>query len=358
MLGSVFIMTANFENAIFTAVMFKRPTRESSINFIRSLDPGRKFLLSLWLLFLLLVAFGIHGSSTGITALYWAKESAYTGYLFDPPQNASGPEAKEMQSLLMANARDIRWDEYMVTTPLALSQLSHSPRFPVVNTNIGDGQNVLISHQVPVWHIATLARPQTWGYFFLGAQRGLAWYWWFQVFACFTVLYLLLEIILKGRRLLALFGAFWFCGSAYAVCWSLWPTQVTFFAALACLSAYHLFASEKKSTQITSSILLGLSIPGFVMFIYPAWQVPLGYLFLLIFVGLVIRDRLYVLFKTHFKYKIALACGGSGFSGRNHAFFYPHLPPRFASHVEYGLSGQPRLAWRRLFFRHDFQRCI
>jgi hypothetical protein len=295
--------------------MFKRPVKEPFINYIRSLDTGRKFLFSLWLLFFLLVAFGIHGSSTGVTSDYWAKEMAYTGYLFDPPQDTSGYDASRVRCLLMANARLIRWDELMVTTPIALSQLSHNPRFPVVNTNLAGGQNILISHQAPVWHIATLARPQTWGYFFLGAQRGLAWFWWFQVFACFTALYLLLEIILKGHKALAAFGAFWFCGSAYVVCWSLWPAQITFFAALACLSAYRLASSEKLSSQIISAILLGLSIPGFVMFIYPPWQVSLGYLFLLIFIGLFIRDRLYVSLKAHLKQKAlslvgALALGG------------------------------------------------
>src|SRR5437870_2242417 len=81
--------------------------------------------------------------------------------------------------------------------------------------------------QFPVLHIATLARPATWGYFFLGGQRGLAWYWWFQVFACFTALYLLLVIVLKGHKGLAAFGSFWFCGSAYVVCWSLWPAHIT-----------------------------------------------------------------------------------------------------------------------------------
>jgi hypothetical protein len=295
--------------------MFKLPARESFISFIRSLDAGRKLLYSLWLLFFLLVALGIHGSSTGVTSGLWAKEMAYTGYLFDPPQDSSGPDASRVRCLLMATARVIRWDEYMVTTPIALSQLSHNPRFPIVNTNVAGGQNILINHQAPVLHIATLARPQTWGYFLLGAQRGLAWLWWFQVFACFTALYLLLEIILKGRKALAAFGAFWYCGSAYVVCWSLWPAQITFFGALACLSAYRLAASEKLSSQIISAILLGLSIPGFVMFIYPPWQVSLGYLFLLIFVGLFIRDRLYISLKSHLKQKALSLLGALALAG-------------------------------------------
>ena len=189
----------------------------------------------------------------------------------------------------------------IISTPLSLSQLAHRPRFPVVNTNIGNGQNMLSVPHTPVWHIVTLARPATWGYFFLGAQRGLAWYWWFRVFSCFTVLYLLLEIILRGHRSLAAFGAFWFCASAHVVCWSLWPAQFTFFPALGCLCAYHLLASDKKSTQMISAILLGLSVPGFIMILYPPSQVSLAYLFLLVFLGLVVRDKLYASLKSKLK---------------------------------------------------------
>jgi hypothetical protein len=278
------------------------------------------FLICIWALFFLLVGLGVHGSSTAITAEWWAPERPYTGYLFGRPASASdeteqhnSPVFKEEalqkpihdndnpHSLLMRNAREIRWDELVIATPWALSQLSHNPRFPVINKNIGTGQNMLVTPHAPVLHIATLARPATWGYFLFGAQRGLAWYWWFQPFACFTVLCLLFEIALAGHSLIAAFGAFWFCNSAYVICWSLWPDHVTFFAGLACLTAYHLLRSESRSVRLTSSILLGLSIPGFIMFLYPPWQVPVAYFAIFLFVALALRDRLYVSIATRLR---------------------------------------------------------
>src|SRR6185369_5321768 len=197
--------------------------------------PRARLLAYVWLLFVLLVAFGVHGSSTGVTTGWWMPEKPYTGYLLGPPQQAEGlaPGADlQGQPLLMAKARIDRWDELVIFTPYALSQLAQTPRFPVINHSIGNGQNMLIVPYTPVWHITTLARPATWGYFFLGAQRGLAWFWWFQVFACFIVLFLLFEIVLSGHRRLAAFAAFWFSASAYVICWSQWPAHVTFFAAL------------------------------------------------------------------------------------------------------------------------------
>jgi hypothetical protein len=276
--------------------------------FITRLSARGKLLGGLWLLFGGLVLCGIHGSSTGITAGWWRPEKPYAGYLVDPPeslkQGGSTVVVDSLHTAFMANARWVRWDEAVVATPWALSQFAHEPKFPVINTNFANGQNMLISQHNPVWHIATLARPATWGYFLLGRQRGISWYWWFQPFACFTALYLLLEIILRGEHWLAAFGAFWFCGSAFIVCWSLWPAHVTFFIALGCLCAYHLFASESPKVRWVSGVLLGLSLPGFMMYMYPPSQVPLAYLFLFIFVGLFIRDKLYRSFQSAWKHRV------------------------------------------------------
>ncbi len=265
---------------------------EILIRFVARLSFGARLLLAVWVLFFVLVACSVHGSSTPVSASWWSSETPYSGYVLDwlSPSDRTSPLWRE---LLMAQSRNIRSDEWVYFTPQALSQLSHVPRFPVVNSNICDGQNMLVFPYAPVKHISTLARPATWGYFILGAQRGLAWQWWFHVFSCFTVLYLLLCVILNGHHKIAAFGAFWFSASAYVVCWSLWPAYLVFFAALACLSSYHLLRSDNPRTQMAAGISLGLALPGFVMTMYPAWQVTMGYLFLFLFIGLVFRDKLY-----------------------------------------------------------------
>src|SRR5215471_2555695 len=256
-----------------------------------------RLLTLVWLLFAALVVFGVHGSSIPFAAAWWAPEWHYTGYVFGfiPDHFPNSPRINNLALVELAKAhpRAIRSDEWLVTTPLALAQLSHTPPFPVVNTNIGEGQNMLINPAVPVWHPSLLARPITWGYFLLGAQRGLAWSWWFQVFSCFTAVFLLLEIILAGRQRLAAFGAFWFCASAYVVGFSLLPAYYAAFAAITCVAAYQLLASNKPVAQLASGALLGIALAGFLILLYPPWQVPLGYLALLIFLSLAYRDKLY-----------------------------------------------------------------
>ncbi len=311
-----------------------------------------RILLIPWVAFVALVAFGIHGSSSGVTARWWAPEMRYRGSLLEGlrPDLAGPPSLRDraVDASLMVTPREIRWDEFVLFTPFALSQLNHDPPFPVVNTSIALGQNMLVLPHVPVAHPLSVARPATWGYFFLGAQRGLAWFWWFPVFACFTVLFLLLEIVLCGRPALAAFGAWWFCASAYVVCWSLWPAHVTFFAMLACLSAYHLIASASRVTQAASAALLGLSLPGFAMILYPPWQVPLGYFALLLFTALCIRDRLHRRLVGIARFRVLAICCALTLAGVLVGLFVWTCAPEFRTMADTAYPG------RRLSVGGDF----
>jgi hypothetical protein len=268
--------------------------------YFQTLSSATRWLLALWLLFALLVALGVHGSSINVSAACWRLENPYSPYkdyflepLVDGLKRVSGGKTGELPRLLGSEARSIRSDEWIGGTPWALAQCTHSPAFPVVNTNIGLGENMLLVYCTPVWHIAALARPGTWGYLLFGAARGLAWQWWFPAFACFTALYLVLEIVCKKKRGLAAFGAFWYCASGFVVCWSLVPAYVTFFPALGCAAAYCLLKSERPRVQVFCGALVGWSVAGLALCLYPPWQVATGYIFLFVFVALLIRDRLY-----------------------------------------------------------------
>ncbi len=242
-----------------------------------------------------LVGLRIHGSSIALMAGLWAPGQAMEHFVASPLLSELSDEARESwRAPLMAQPRRIRYDEWANEGTLySLAQFSHVPPFPVVNTNVGNGQNMLVLPWSPVLHPSALARPATWGYLLLGPERGLAWCWWSQVFGCFIALYLLVELIIPGRPWLSLLGATWFCGSAYVVCWSLWPAYVTGLGAFTLVGAYWLLRSTRPVVILGCGALVGTAFAGFCMQLYPPWQVPLGYTFLLVFAGLVWRDRLW-----------------------------------------------------------------
>jgi hypothetical protein len=250
-------------------------------------------LTGTWTLFLAQVLSGVHGSSIAVLAENLEPGQQRREFALAPLQRwlalATGGDRDSFATLCQTRARQIRSDEYLLWTPYALSQLSHRPRFPVVNELLPGGQNMLLIWTAPVAHVTLPARPVTWGYFIFDGARGLAWQWWFPPFACFTALLLLFELVLDGDTRLAAFGAFWFCASGHTVAWSMLPAYVTFFPALSCLCAYHLLKSNRLWVVWMNAVLLGIGLAGFVLVLYPPWQVVLAYVFGAIFLGLLLR---------------------------------------------------------------------
>lgn len=175
----------------------------------------------------------------------------------------------------------VRSDEWEVLTPLAISQVTHSPPFPVVNKRMGtDGQNMMIIGMtgVPVAHISSLAKPATWGFFVFDLRSALAWYWWFPFFACFAVLW---------TALIQLFGLDWrqaaalslmVSASPYAVVYSGWPAYTAFFPVVALVALMQLFRQQSIWRAALFGLTLGWACAGFALVLYPAWQISLAYL--------------------------------------------------------------------------------
>lgn len=252
-----------------------------------------RLLLVVTSLFALLVGLRLHGSSIALSAQLWAPDTAMDHFVASPLLSELGPKAqKRWRVPLMAEGRYIRIDEWANEGTLySLMQLTHEPPFPVVNSNVGDGQNMLVLPWAPVLHPTLLARPMTWGYLLLDAERGLAWAWWSQIAICFVALFLLLELLVPGRPWLGVLGAGWFCGSAYVVFWSLWPAYITGLGVLALVFTFHLLTAARRAAILLLGAGAGVSFAGFCIQLYAPWLVPLGLVFVVLFVALVWQHR-------------------------------------------------------------------
>ncbi len=196
-------------------------------------------------------------------------------------------------TLLANDSRPIRSDEWLVLSPMAIGQVRHQPAFPVVNKNLGpDGQNMLVvgMTSVPVLSVAELGRPATWGYFFLPLPQAMAWHWWFPAFACVLGLWACFSVLFPGQWRTGFVLSLCFVMSPYVVAWSYWPAYVTMFAATAFAAVVALFKGSRRGLKPVLALVVGISASGFALILYPAWQVPLAYLFAFLLVAVVVRD--------------------------------------------------------------------
>lgn len=232
----------------------------------------------LWLtagtLYAALVAGGITGSSLGALV----GTSQYPNPLLD---------ASSTVLRLAGSPRSVRSDEWLVLGGSALAQVNHQPPFPVVNRLLGlDGQNMMVIGMtgVPVAHVSTLARPATWGYFFLPLRQALAWHWYFPFFACLLALWSLLQTLAGDRPVRNLGLTLLFCSAPYAAGWSNWPLYVTAWACGALALALRMLHQPASAVRVAlQGVAQGWLLACFALTLYPPWQIPLATLCLLLF---------------------------------------------------------------------------
>ncbi len=187
--------------------------------------------------------------------------------------------------LLLGEPREIRRDEWLVTVPFVFSQAEHG--YPLENRSIGAHADPLLI-SVPVRHFSALFRPQNWGYFVLGVERGFSFYWGFKIFALTASFFLLLLMITRNRFWIALGGTAWLLFSSYIQWWfsTTIPEMLTAFSVLAIALAY-LLVSRRPATMAAAALVSVFFAVDFVLFFYPPFQVLLGYLLLAVLAGII-----------------------------------------------------------------------
>lgn len=217
-------------------------------------------------LFILLVGADLNGSSIGVLSA-----------------QADDP------SLLAGSPRPIRSDEYMISTPMAVGATRLGfPAMPWVGFT--PTQLSATAYGGPTGDWSELFRPQDWGYYLLGASRGLSFHWWFAIAICLVGVYLLLRVISLSRWLsVVLSCAMCFC--PYVAWWSIAPAEYIGFGALA--TASFLIAVRSRNLWI-SGVMVALAAYFFVALVlglYVPWIVGTGYVCVALLIGQLIDRR-------------------------------------------------------------------
>lgn len=215
----------------------------------------RVVLASLCALFAVGVVTGLHGYSLGGWRAYLGDDAA-------------------LQPLL-GEARPIRSDDWAVSIPLALAQRAHDPPFPVVNENIGRGQNLLAPVQAPVAHPVALFRPALWGYF-IGDDTGIAWNWCFDLLGLIAVWSCVFAWVGRGRSALGIAAAVALAYAPFFQFWSLNLAPAAIFAGAAVLGAQRVFTAGRPRDILLGGAMLGWAAGAFGLVLYPPAMVVLA----------------------------------------------------------------------------------
>ena len=231
-----------------------------------------RFLIALLLLIVLVIG-KFNGSSIGL----W--------------KNEVEPNIDYSNSTIIGTNREIRSDEWLVNTPFAISQKYNDYKY-FSNLPRGTKTDMYTTIFVPVKDILIIARPFNIGYLLLGEEYGLSFYWYGRLIALFLVTFELMMLITKKKKLLSLAGAILITGSPL-VSWfySNYIVDLLISGQL-CLLLFNSYLETKNiKLRILYSILLGLSFSWFTLTIYPAWQVPLGYMYLAFMIWIFVKNK-------------------------------------------------------------------
>ncbi len=233
----------------------------------------RYFIAAVILLFC--VIFELSGSSIG----------CWNNYFDEGTQNHT----------VFGFSRPIRSDEWRTNTPMAFSQCYNTvEKFPYFSSIVSTSpMDMFIVYGQPVKSIAVIFRPFLIGYLFLGAAKGLSFFWCARLILLFMVSFEFGRLITDDNCFLAFIQAV-FITLAPVVQW--WfavnsTAELLIFSQfiLLLINAYMQTQSYKK--RIIYMLLTVWSAGSFILVFYPAWQIPLAYIMLGFLVWIIYKNR-------------------------------------------------------------------
>ncbi len=193
---------------------------------------------------------------------------------------------------LLGISREIRSDEFNVNTPFALSQYFNN--FGYFSDIVrGVSTDMFISYGQPVWDIAVMFRPFHWGYLLLSQAYGLSFFWVGRLIALFVVSFEFGRLITNDNRKIALAYTILITFSPVVQWWfavNMLVEMLIFGQLIVILTNYYMNTLDYRKRLIISLIFVIIS-GGFILTMYPAWEVPFAYVFFIFFIWVIYKNH-------------------------------------------------------------------
>lgn len=211
------------------------------------------------------------------------------------------PESSFPTSIVIGKRQTIRSDEWLVGTPEVLTQATKEVNYNSNNTILRGTKNlVTMFPNLPSRDLSLLSCPRYIGYMFLDTERAFSFSWYLPYFLAFFTCFEFFMIITKKNRKYSLLGTLLIVFSPVVQWWQ--SSDIFVYGMMAILAFYYFVKANSWKKRLLFSILFGYSGFLYLMCLYPAWQVPYAYFYLIMLIWIIkenkeklhIKDLLYL----------------------------------------------------------------
>ncbi len=217
--------------------------------------------------------FQINGSSIGCI-------DEVTGYNVD-------------SGILMGSSKAIRSDEWAVSTPMAIAQEANNYKYTNSNLRGGYDSDMFIVYGQPVKDISIIFRFSHWGYILFGSGVGLSFFWCVRFLGLLLASFEFLMLITKKNKLLSFVGAVMIVFSPTIQWWyatnSLVEMLISAEVGLVLFDKY--LKSDNFKHKTIYMAVIAICVGTFILTFYPAWMVPVAYIFVPFLIWIIIENR-------------------------------------------------------------------
>ena len=224
-------------------------------------------LVVLFITFILLVSFGITGSSTG---------QLHGLVSFEPDER-----------LLFGYPKAIRSDEWLVHSGWVISQFAQG--MPLVNQAILGGFSSSFLQEIPSFHWTIAFKPQLWGFFFLPFDQAVAFKWWLPIFSLISAAFFFFVSLSPSRPMSGMLFAiafavnpflqwWFFSGTFFPPAWALFAAATVIWAVRGATLLMRLVLGAFLGYSLVG-MAMGLYVPFILTAVLPALAFSFGLLF-------------------------------------------------------------------------------
>jgi len=230
----------------------------------------KRYLIGLILLIIITIR-GYHGSSIGA----WNN-------IIQPNHNVDDG------GVLLGILRLIRGDEYIVSTPNIISQ-TYNNFNKISNIVMGKSSLVTLFPMLPSYDLSVLCNLFNFPYLIMPFENAFALSWFGKLFLIFFVNFELLLLVTKKNKLYSLLGTILITFSAASAWWS--NMAILAWGPLAIVVLDLFLKSDKVYKRIFYMFIFSLVGINYIMLMYPAWQVPFGYVYLSLVIWILSENK-------------------------------------------------------------------